>query len=135
MHKPKISEGYVIRNRLLAKLNAGKSKHISLVIAATGYGKSVTVSQWLDYARVKNCWISLDEDLNDFRAFLVHIVTVIRSVFPEAMEDLHGLLSAAVLPPEKTVVNTLINEIDDIQDELILVLDDYHTIRNLISSD
>lgn len=125
----------MIRNRLLAKLNAGKSKHISLVIAATGYGKSVTVSQWLDYARVKNCWISLDEDLNDFRAFLVHIVTVIRSVFPEAMEDLHGLLSAAVLPPEKTVVNTLINEIDDIQDELILVLDDYHTIRNLISSD
>ena len=130
LYKPQVKKHYVIRQNLIDSLEKNRHNHLTLVVAATGYGKSVAVSEWLDYTKNKYCWISLDNDLNDLRTFLEYLTYGIRTTIKDSLPELKKLLEAEKLPPEKVLYNTLINELDEIPEDLVLVLDDYHTVKN-----
>jgi len=130
LYKPKVKAHYVFRKEIVENLERHRDKPLTLVVAATGYGKSVTISEWLDYSKAKYCWISLDEEFNDLRTFLSYVIYAVRSVFPESLHELNEIFEGLELPPEKTIVNSLINELDDLEEELILVLDDYHLVKD-----
>ena len=130
LYKRDVKSTYVTRKKIIDYLENNRSNRLSLVVAATGYGKSVTISEWLDFTRAKYCWISLDEDFTDLRTFLEYLTFGVNEALPGSLPEFSKLLEAEETPPEKVITNTLINELDQIDEELVLVLDDYHFIKN-----
>ncbi|MCK5209934.1 MAG: hypothetical protein KAQ79_17995, partial [Cyclobacteriaceae bacterium] len=82
--RPPIMNDYIIRSRIIDELERNILKPLSLISAGAGYGKSVAVSQWLEQTRHQHAWISLEEEHNDLRIFLVYLVEAVQMVMPEA---------------------------------------------------
>lgn len=129
-YKPIIKDSYVIRKEIIENLEKNRKNPLTLVVAPTGYGKSTIISEWLDYTKARFCWLSLDEEFNDLKVFFIYLVYTIRSVFPNALSSLKELLSESEMPQQMTLIKLLINELDESQEDLIIVLDDYHVIEN-----
>jgi LuxR family maltose regulon positive regulatory protein len=73
--------------------------------------------------------VSLDESDNDFRIFLSYMLAGVQTIFPGVGGETQAMLNAPELPSVPLLARTLINELDQIEEEFILVLDDYHFIR------
>jgi len=127
-YRPLIGKDHLYRQRLLERLNRNSNRPLTLVSAPAGYGKSTLISCWLESCNVPNAWLSLDENDNDLRFFLSYFIAAIQTILPVAGGQMKGLINAAELPPLETVSFTLVNELDLIEEEFILVLDDYHLI-------
>ena len=74
-------------------------------------------------------WVSLDVHDNDVMLFLQYVVAAIRATFPSACADSRQLVGAGQSPPSYLMAR-LINDIVAIPADLVLVLDDYHLIRD-----
>ena len=130
LHRPPLSRDYLRRPQLIDRLNSGRHRPMTLVSAAAGYGKSTVIAGWLETLSCLSGWVSLDETDDDLRLFVAYLLTAIIKLFPSACGGTQSLLNAAELPPETIVARTLINEIERLDSTFILVLDDYHLIRN-----
>ncbi|WP_297795978.1 LuxR C-terminal-related transcriptional regulator [uncultured Eudoraea sp.] len=130
LHRPPLSLEHVFRFRLIDELNKNMYKPFSLVCAPAGYGKSMLVSSWIEENKHPAAWLSLSSDENDYRTFLIYMIAAIRKVFPGKLEKAEALVKAPELPDNKSIAHSLINELDQIQVNYIVVLDDYHLIRN-----
>jgi LuxR family transcriptional regulator, maltose regulon positive regulatory protein len=110
-----------------------KGRKLTLISASAGFGKTTLVSEWgVDCGR-SVAWLSLDESDNDPTRFLVYLVAALQTLTPEAGGANIGAGVLAVLqspqpPPAETILIALVNEIASIQEEFVLVLDDYHVI-------
>jgi LuxR family maltose regulon positive regulatory protein len=130
LHRPQTASEYVNRTKIIQQLENNIEKPLSIVSAPAGYGKSVTVSQWLEQTRALYAWISLDEEHNDLRTFLAYITAAIEKISRGSLEKTSTFLNAATLPPLNVILTSLINELDLIEQQFILVLDDYHKISD-----
>ena len=130
LFKPPVKDGYLIRSQLLEKFIKNQYKPVILVIAPAGYGKSVVVSQWLDKIKTNYSWISLDKDCNELNQFLKLFCTAIIPYINKDDDLWEFLIETQQLPNLESIANHIVNSINDIQDEHILVLDDYHHIDN-----
>jgi LuxR family maltose regulon positive regulatory protein len=128
-HRPPAPGDYVHRARLSEYLDQQLERPLTLVSAPAGYGKSTLVSCWLDSCDRPNTWISLDENDNDLRQFLSYFIAAVKTIFPNAVSATSTLVYAPTLPPLSTLVGTLANELDAIEQDFILVLDDIHCIQ------
>ncbi len=129
LHRPTVSKDHLHRDVLLRRFR-NRHRPLTLVSAPAGYGKSTVVSCWLDSCNTPSAWVSLDENDNDIRLFLSYFVSAIRQIYPLACSETLAMLKVAHLPPVSVLAGSLINEIEQIEKECILVLDDYHLIRN-----
>ena len=130
LHRPPIDQAYLHREHLLNRLNQGQCRPLALVSAPAGYGKSTLVSCWLEDCDVPGAWVSLDENDNDPRLFLSYFVSAIQCIFPAACTETQSMLGVDPLPPVSLMARSLINELDQVENAFILVLDDYHLIRD-----
>ena len=130
LHRPPLSHEHVFRFRLIDELNKNMYKPFSLVCAPAGYGKSMLVSSWLEEYKHPTAWLSLSNDDNDYRTFIIYLVASIQKIFPGKLEETEALVNAPELPSNKLIAHSLINELDQIQENYIIVLDDYHLIHN-----
>ena len=130
LYKPLVKDHYVIREDIIDSLEENRQNPLTLVVAAAGFGKSVTVSQWLNKTKVRSCWLSLDDEFNDVLTFFFYLVHAIRTVFPESLTELHTLVHGTETPPLKILIRYLINDLNELPEEFIIVLDDYHRINN-----
>ena len=130
LHRPPIDGAHLHREHLLIRLNQGRHRPLTLVSAPAGYGKSTLVSCWLAACDVPGAWVSLDENDNDLRLFLSYVVAAIQRLFPVACGETLSMLRGEHLPPVSVLARRLINELEEIEKAFILVLDDYHLIRD-----
>jgi LuxR family maltose regulon positive regulatory protein len=79
--------------------------------------------------------VSLDESDNDLREFLTYFLAAIKSAFPSVSLKTQSLLQAADLPPVKVLSRFILNDLDRLETPLILVLDDYHLIKENVVHD
>ena len=129
LHRPPLPPDLVPRSDLVARLDDLRRRPLTLVSAAAGYGKSTMASLWLEAWDGPYAWVSLDEEENDLRIFLNYLLVAIRMVFPKACDPTQSLLQAEELPPVSVLSQHFLNDLDKIEDPFILVLDDYHKIR------
>ncbi|WP_300455697.1 response regulator [Desulfobacula sp.] len=129
LHSPFRPEDHVPRPQLVELFE--KNRHLPLqnVTAPAGYGKSTLVGYWLETHDWPNSWISLDEDDNDLQRFLTYLVYAVQTLFPTALSQFREILNAAALPPIHVLAGRLANELNLIEQAFILVLDDFHLIR------
>lgn len=122
---------YTPRKSIVDKLEKNRNLPLSIISAAAGYGKSTIVSQWLQISKSNATWISLDEELNTVRAFFTYFCFAIEKVYPASLTETIQLIKSDQLPEEKRLLRSLINELHAIKENLIVVLDNYHFIREV----
>lgn len=126
LQPPRLLASLVKRERLNARLEEANEQLI-LVSAPAGFGKTTVVADWLGEHK-SYAWLSLDEDDNDPRRFLLHLLAALQKLEPVIGRSVQALLSALPQFLMKTAVTTLINDISVYGLPIYLVLDDYHLI-------
>jgi LuxR family maltose regulon positive regulatory protein len=135
IHRPTVDDEHIHRPSLVARLNRHRHRPLTLISAPAGYGKSTLASCWVESADVPGAWVSLDENDNDPRFFLAYVVAAVHAIFPGSLPKTQTLLNAPTLPPVSALAPSLINELDAIDALFILVLDDYHAIKEKVIHD
>ena len=129
LHAPLVPEHHVHRPRLVKSLKKGIVYPLQTVIAPAGYGKSTLVSYWFSELDLPHAWISMDEEENDLCRFIIYFVHAIRSLFPSSMSKSLSTIEGANPPPTRVLSRILVNEIDLIQLDFVLVIDNFHLIK------
>jgi len=122
------ASGLVPRPHLIARLNEGLAGTLTLVSAPAGFGKTTLVSAWLRQVDLPAAWLSLDEHDRDVARFLSYMIAALQIIRPDVGTGVPALLHATPRPRTDTLLTLLINDLAAIPEELILVLDDCHTV-------
>ncbi len=131
LHQPHAIAGWITRQRLLQQLDQVLQKPVALISAPAGFGKTALLSQWLDRCPLPNAWLQLDENDLEIPMFLTGVVATLRQLFPGCLQKTADLLHAQGSVPLAMWKNTLIDDLELLQDTpFILALDDYHLVRN-----
>lgn len=120
----------VIRSRLFERLNIGLHRRVTLISASAGSGKTTLVSEWLASCNRPAAWLSIDEGDNDPTSFLSYIIASLQTIATNIGEGVLGLLHSPQQLTIESILPTLLNELTTIPYPFILVLDDYHIIKN-----
>ena len=132
---PRIRPHLVRRSRLIARLDAGMDCKLTLLSAAPGYGKTALLVDWLRVRLAQSApphlaWVTLDEGDNDPAQFLRLLVAALQPLVPEVGDAAVAMTQGLQPLPLRAAVSVLINELVAAEREIILVLDDYHTIQH-----
>ncbi len=119
----------VPRPHLIKRLHAGLPGRVTLISAPAGFGKTTLLSDWLSQLNLPAAWLSLDQDDNDLARFLSYIIAALQTIQPDMGTQVLALLQSSPLPPSHTLLTLLINDLTTSPEQVILVLDDYHTIE------
>ncbi|MET0414696.1 MAG: LuxR C-terminal-related transcriptional regulator [Actinoplanes sp.] len=114
--------GAVPRPVLLSGLSAGLAGPLVLVAAAAGFGKTALLSQWLasgDPRAAGAAWVSLDAGDSEPARFWSYVLAALDRIVP-------GVASSAAEERLTGPINTLAAY----GKEVVLLLDDYHVIRD-----
>ncbi len=136
LYIPSSRPDFVLRPHLVERLNAGLSGKLTLVSAPAGYGKTTLVSDWIhrrgaDTASLRVAWLSLDASDNDPARFFSYVIAALQGVHPDIGTEIQPILESETDPPIKRLLTALVNDIAVSAKNLILVLDDYHVIREI----
>lgn len=120
----------VPRPRLTERLNSGLRSKLTLVSAAAGSGKTTLVGAWAAACGRPVAWLSLGEDDSDPTRFLTYIVAALQTIDAQIGSGVLAALQSPQSPPPDAILTVLLNEIAANHGEMVLVLDDYHTIES-----
>src|SRR4051794_29839193 len=118
----------VPRPRLIARLNMGLHRKLTLLSAPAGFGKTTLVSAWVAGCAQPVAWLSLDAGDSDPARFLTYLVAALQTIAPQIGAGVLGVLQSPQPPPTESILTALLNEITTLPDSFVLVLDDYHVI-------
>jgi LuxR family transcriptional regulator, maltose regulon positive regulatory protein len=130
LQQPCVPDDHIRRTRLLEVLQRNRQVPMILVSAPAGYGKTTLVASWLDQCGWPAAWISLDENDNDLRTFLIYFVHAVQSIFADAFSGMAPLLAAPGLLPAPVLAGHLLNSLALIKEHFVLVIDDFHHIED-----
>ena len=130
LHVPRRRPGFVPRPRLVGRLEEGLARGLVLVCAPAGSGKTVLLADWARHGGRPVAWLSLDVGDNDPARFWRHVVAALGQARPGIGELAGPVLGPLEASSPDGLVMALINELaaDPGEDEVLLVLDDYHLI-------
>lgn len=122
----------VQRERLVERL-VGERRRLVLIDAPAGWGKTTLLAEWAGDARETRrfAWFTTDAADNDPVRFWSYVIEALRGVDPTVGRVSAGALGVSGTDPVDLVLPQLINELAELDEELVLVLEDYH----LVSSD
>jgi LuxR family maltose regulon positive regulatory protein len=132
LHIPRSGFGAVARPRLVARLNEALANggRLTVIVAPAGYGKSTLLADWVNCCGRPAAWLSLDRRDDHLPSFLRYFVAAVRTQFPEACPVTLRALQAPRPPAPEDLAELLANDLALLSQVLILVLDDYHLIRD-----
>lgn len=125
---PRLRASIVSRERLLARLNEGLERKLTLLSAPPGSGKTTLASEWLAARTEPVAWVSLDKGDDDPIRFWRYVLTACRAFDPALGRSALVALRASQQPVFEPVLTPFINEMAQLPHRCILVLDDYHVI-------
>jgi LuxR family maltose regulon positive regulatory protein len=126
LHVPPRRSEIVPRPRLLERLDAHPTGRLTLLCAPAGYGKTTVAAEWIGRAPAVG-WVSLDDGDNDPTRFWRYVGAALRRARPDLPVELSMPSGGGGHVAASTVATTVANALDT-DDEVVLVLDDYHVI-------
>jgi LuxR family maltose regulon positive regulatory protein len=124
---PWVSETIIPRSRLIQLLDRGLHQKLTLLTAPVGYGKTTLLSEWVSNSKkrsAKTAWVYLDEQDNSPEHFFKYLWESLVKTLPSMPADLP---TAGVSEP---IIHWLINRLAETDQEICLILDNFHTITN-----
>lgn len=105
---------------------------LTLLSAPAGYGKTTLVTDWVHSLPTDHriAWLSLDEKDNDLTRLLGYWIEMFRRMDEAMGHDAGNMLGMMQIPSTATILDALINELATVQQQMIVVFDDYHLITN-----
>ncbi|SEC28826.1 serine/threonine-protein kinase [Rhodococcus koreensis] len=128
---PSPARALVRRDRLIETLRAGRSRKLTVIHGPTGFGKSTLAAQWCEVLTAEGvavAWLTVDNDDNNLVWFLSHLIEAIRAVNPALATELNDVLEERGDESERYVLTSLINEIHQSGEPMMLVIDDWHVV-------
>jgi LuxR family maltose regulon positive regulatory protein len=129
LYVPQHSVTLVSRPRLYEHLAEGLTRKLTLVSAPAGFGKSTLVTDWLARSDRPAAWLSLDQGDNDPVRFWTYLIAAIQTIYQDIGGEARQIVTAPQLRSNEPVAISLINDISQHPQDLIVVLDDYHLIE------
>lgn len=129
LYPPRPRPEFVSRPRLLAELDRGLHRGLILLSASPGFGKTSLLADWARRNTRAVAWLSLDTGDNDPSRFWRYVTAALDPVRPGLAERIGPLLDQPGAAHLDAVVTTIINELADGPD-VLLILDDYHLIKS-----
>ena len=150
---PRLRAALVPRPRLTAPINTAiaQQQKLILIAAPAGFGKTTMIAEWLSsrsdgrvlkteliatslspqssVLSTQVAWLALDDTDNHLGQFLAYLIAALETVRPKLGAEAWALLRAqAAHPPTHAILTSLVNALAAVADQIVLVLDDYHTI-------
>lgn len=127
---PRPAPGLLSRPRLIERLLGNLAQPVTLVTANAGSGKTTLVADFLQAHKRQFVWYQLDRTDADPTVFLGYVTFGIQQVVPGFGQAMFPYLQEAASElaqhPERAV-DVLLNEVlERVDQQLILILDDYH---------
>ncbi|HEY6018487.1 MAG TPA: LuxR family transcriptional regulator, partial [Candidatus Paceibacterota bacterium] len=135
----------VARPRLIARLNEGLRRPLTLLSAPPGFGKTTLLCEWVAQDKLPVAWLVLDADDNDPVRFWSYFIAALQQIDTAIGSSSWALLQLPGANALESTLKALVNEIDSLPDDhvtefvpsetgapqagVILVLDDYHVIE------
>jgi len=134
LHRPAPRQDLVDRPHLHHRLDEALclSHKLILVSAPAGFGKTTLVATWLassEQHASHAAWLSLDDKDNETSRFWTYIIAALNTVDEDLGKGALIALRASQRPPLEEIITQLINDLNQHSTPLLLVLDDFHTIR------
>lgn len=126
LHIPEPKSTYVVRQALSETLEQITNTKLTLVSAPAGFGKSNLVADWCSRKEEKLAWLSLDSNDKNSDTFLSYLVAAFREADITLAQEAWELVQVQKEVNADHVTTSLINELAYYQEELTLILDDYH---------
>lgn len=135
LYCPSLSVQVIPSPRLSQHLDACLGVPLTLISAPAGSGKSTLVCDWLQHMSLPAAWLSLDEKDNSSILFLSYMMASLQVIFPDVGSRVSALLHAPTLPPDSVLQQALLNDLNEINQDYVLVLEDFHLIHNITIHD
>jgi len=148
---PRLHTAYVLRESLLARIDDGLARKLTLISAPAGFGKTTLLAEWLverQKAKGKRqndsddtllpstfsllpfgvAWVTLDVGDNDPIRFWSYVLSACRVWDPTIGKESLAALRMAQQPSIEAVLIPFINELTQLPSQCVLVIEDYHNI-------
>lgn len=122
----------ITRERLHSLFVEIPQKKLTAVTAGAGYGKTTFIAQAHNYLNLNTVWYRLEPSDGNFFIFLSYLTAGIQKYFPKfGAETCRWLVKKESLKQSREAVLTVfLKELENVvKNDLIIVLDDYHTIQ------
>jgi LuxR family maltose regulon positive regulatory protein len=130
---PRLPNGLVERERLLAELDDALSKPLTLLTASAGWGKTTLLASWASRHAQAVAWLSLDSLDNDAFRFWAAVIAALRTRVPGIGALALSMLHSPQPPPFSALLTALLNDLAEVGESagpLVLLLDDYQMIAD-----
>ena len=126
---PPVRSELLRRSHLLTVLDQSRSVPLTLLSASAGFGKTTLLSAWAGQCPGEVAWLTLDDQDNDPTRFWAYVI----AAFEHSGTPVGEAAEALLLSPHPSVLTgaltSLINELAVLSQDIFLILDDYHVIR------
>jgi len=131
---PALPRNYVPRPRLHAALDAASELPLTIVVGVPGAGKSVMLKSWLhDRLELPSIWLSCDAFDANPATFWLALVAALTHVWPDRWLDVADLLAERELDLDDVAIS-IVNDLADLGEPVVLVIDDFHFAAAAASS-
>ena len=128
---PPMPASYLLtRPDLVSKLSDPGWK-VCLISAPAGWGKTSLLAAWHGSETEQRpfAFLRLEEGDDDSPIFWTYLIAALRTVHPTLAPEADAALRTPEINPMRQIVPMLINELAEIEQQTVLVLDDYHLVR------
>jgi LuxR family maltose regulon positive regulatory protein len=128
---PRLREGHVARPALVDQLRHSLHRRLTLLEAPAGSGKTTLLVEWCaaEAGHVPFAWVSLDAGDNDPVRFWTYVASALRHAGLDVPRSVDSALAAPALSAKDVGLPELVNALREAPAGVVLVLDDYHVIR------
>ena len=128
---PRIPAESIDRPRLFALLPLVRKRQLTVIKAPAGFGKSSVALAWAERLRGMDssvAWLGLDQDDDVPTRLLYCAAHALQHACKGLSSSVIDMIAQLPLLPIETAISTLINDLAELDDDVYLVLENYHHI-------
>jgi LuxR family maltose regulon positive regulatory protein len=132
---PRYRRKLVDRQRLIGRLEEESYRSLIFVKAASGFGKTALLTQWRQVLVAQGCkvgWLNLDESDNEESQFLAYVMAALQKGGCEFGQGALAVYQRGEPEAIDSFATALVNDLSALEDEIYLVLEDFHCITNKV---